>query len=297
MRRLPELVRNCAGTSPAVRERRRAMEPFVEVDWLEKRLDDPDLAIVDTRSMPLTMYYASFGREQYLMGHIPGAIHLDYVTDLRDPQTPYAAFVAPPDRFADAMRNAGIGNETTVVAYDGGEFPYAARMVWMLHYYGHDAATILNGGIEAWMRAGLARETEIPVRDVQEFTPRVRPELRATCDEVLDVVERRSGAQLLSVLPDAAYAMRDRDIPAARRLSCSLLFDEMEGGRLRTSDRLASVTAGLDARKRTITFCSNGVSAAGAYVALRAADFCDVAVYDGSWAEWTHRNLPTIAAR
>lgn len=283
------------GPPPA--NRGGAMEPFVEVDWLAQRLEDPALAIVDARSMPLTMYYASFGREQYLMGHVPGAIHLDYVTDLRDPQTPYAALVAPANRFADAMRNAGIGDDTTVVAYDGGEFPYAARLVWMLQYYGHDAATILNGGIDAWMRAGLPRETEIPVRDVREFTPRVRPELRAVREEVLAVVERRSDAQLLSVLGDAAYAMRDRDIPVARRLSCSLLFDEIEGGRLISSERLASVTADLDPHKRTIAFCSNGVSAAGAYVALRAAGFSDVAVYDGSLADWTHHNLPTVATR
>ena len=278
-------------------EPRGAMDPFVEVDWLAERLEDPALAIVDTRSMPLTMYYASFGREQYLMGHIPGAIHLDYVTDLRDPQTPYAAFVAPPNRFADAMRNAGIGNDTTVVAYDGGEFPYAGRLAWMLHYYGHDAARILNGGIDAWVRAGRPRETEVPVRDVQDFTPRVRPELRATREEVADVVEERSDAQLLSVLGDAAYAMRDRDIPAARRLSCSLLFDETDGGRLISSERLASLTAELDPQKRTITFCSNGVSAAGAYCALRTAGFTNVAVYDGSLADWTHHNLPTAAKR
>src|SRR5579885_603832 len=202
------------GPEPASSEPRGAMDPFVEVDWLAERLEDPAIAIVDTRSMPLTMYYASFGREQYLMGHIPGAIHLDYVTDLRDPLTPYAALVAPANRFADVMRSAGIGDDTTIVAYDGGEFPYAARLVWMLHYYGHDAAAILNGGIDAWMRAGLPRETEIPERDVREFTPCVREQLRATCEEVLDVVEARSDAQLLSVLGDAAYAMRDSDIPA-----------------------------------------------------------------------------------
>jgi thiosulfate/3-mercaptopyruvate sulfurtransferase len=274
-----------------------AMELFVEAAWLAEHLADPAVAVVDTRSMPLTMYYASFGREQYLMGHIPGAIHLDYVTDLRDPERPYAAFVAPPKRFADAMTNAGIGDDTTVIAYDGGDFPYAARLVWMLHYYGHQAAAILDGGIDAWMRAGLPRESEIPLRDVQDFTPRVHPERRATYEEVLDVVERRSDAQLLSVLGDAAYAMRDRDIPRARRLSCSLLFDEVEGGRLISSDRLASLTAGLEPGKRTIAYCSNGVSAAGAYVALRTVGFTNVAVYDGSLADWTHHNSPTVATR
>ncbi|MGH7635587.1 MAG: sulfurtransferase, partial [Gemmatimonadaceae bacterium] len=201
---------------------------------------------------------------------------------------------APPDRFVDAMRNAGIGDDTTVIAYDGGDFPYAARLVWMLQYYGHDAATILSGGIEAWMAAGLRRETEIPLRDVQDFTTRVRPQLRATRDEVLDIAEGRSDAQLLSVLGDGAYAMRTSDIPGASRLSCSLLFDEMSGGRLADRERLRELTGGLDPHRRTITFCSNGVSAAGAYIALRASGFTNVAVYEGSLADWTHHRLPTV---
>ncbi len=269
----------------------------MEVEWLAERLDEPAIAIVDARSMPLTVYYASFGREQYLMGHIPGAVHLDYATDLQDTETTYAARVAPAERFANAMQTAGIGDDTLVIAYDNGEFPYAARLVWMLHYYGHDAAAVLAGGIDAWIAAALPRETEVPARDVAQFTPRIRPELRASRGEVLDVVEGRSDAQLLSVLGDAAYAMRECDIPRSRRLSCSALFDETNGGRLISPEGLASLTTGLDPYKRTITFCSNGVSAAGAYVALRAADFSDVAVYDGSLADWSHHKLPTVATK
>lgn len=244
--------------------------------------------------MPLTVYYASLGREQYLAGHIPRAIHLEYATDLHDPETAYAARVAPPQRFADVVGNAGIGNSTTVIAYDGGDVTYAARLVWMFHYYGHDAAAILTGGIEAWTDAGLMRVSEIPAPDEQRFTPHVRPQLRASREEVLDVAEGRSDAQLLSVSSETAYAMRDREIAGARRLSCSQLLDEAHGARLAPLERLHELTADLDSHKRTITFCGNGVSAAGAYFALLAAGFTDVAVYDGSWAEWSHDNLPTV---
>ncbi len=247
------------------------MDHFVEIDWLAEHLDDPDIAIVDARSAPLSMYYASLGREHYLASHIPGAVHLDYAIDLHDPQTPYAARVASPQRFAEVVGNVGIGDTTTVIAYDGGDEPYAARMVWMFHYYGHDRAAILAGGIEAWIAAGLPRASEVPSRDVQRFTPRVRPQLRATREEVIAIAEGRSEAQLLSAFSETAYAMRNREIARARRMS-----------------------ADLDPQTRTITFCANGVSAAGAYFALVAAGFTDVAVYDGSWAEWKHDNLPTV---
>ena len=270
------------------------MDYFVEVDWLAEHLDDEDIAVVDTRSAPLSGIFPLLGREQYFSGHIPGAIHLDYAVDLQDQETAYAALVAPPRRFADVLENAGIGDRTTVVAYDGGEPPYAARLIWMLNYYGHDAAAILSGGIDAWIQAGLGRATEIPSRRPQRFTPEQRPRLRADREEVLDVAQGRSDAQLLSVSADLAYDMRNQEIPQARRLSCSQLFDERQGGKPATLERLKELTAGLDSRKRTITYCGNGVSAAGAYVALRAAGFTDVAVYDGSWADWSHHKLPTV---
>ena len=271
------------------------MNDFVEVDWLAAHLDDPKVAIVDARSAPLSVYYASLGRDQYLSAHIPRAVHLDYALDLRDPDSPHSARVAPPQRFAEVIGAAGIGNDVTVIAYDGGDVSYAARLVWMLHYYGHDDAAILDGGIDAWIAAGLPRASEIPSPDIVAFTPHVRERLRAGREEVLDVAQGRSDAQLLSVSSDLAYGMRNREIPHARRLSCSQLFDERDGGRLASAERLRELTAAFDPNKRTITYCGNGVSSAGAYVALRVAGFTDVAVYDGSWAEWDHANLPTVA--
>lgn len=270
------------------------MDYFVEVDWLAEHLGDPAIAIVDTRSAPLSGIFPFLGREQYFSAHIPGAVHLDYALDLGDQDIAYASFVAPAARFAEVLGNAGIGAGTTVAAYDGGEPPYAARLVWMLNYYGHETAAILSGGIDAWIAAALPRATEILSRMPQRFVPQPRPQLRASREEVLAVAEGRSDAQLLSVSADLAYAKRNHEIPHARRLSCSQLFDEMHGGKPASVQRVCELTADLDPHKRTITYCGNGVSAAGAYVALRAAGFTDVAVYDGSWADWSHHKLPIV---
>jgi len=91
--------------------------PFVEVAWLAGHLDDPRVRIVDTRSKPHGAKVAMpEGREQYAAGHLPGAIHLDYAEDLHDLATPYAARVAPPQRFADVMSANGIGDGTLVIA-------------------------------------------------------------------------------------------------------------------------------------------------------------------------------------
>ncbi|MBV8196794.1 MAG: sulfurtransferase [Candidatus Eremiobacteraeota bacterium] len=270
------------------------MDTFVDDDWLAQRLDDATIAIVDTRSAPQAIFYGGVGREHYVYGHIPRAVHLDYADQLQDPYTSYATRVAPPQRFMEEMAKAGISDDNTVIAYDDGEVPYAARLVWMLHYYGHDAAAILAGGLPAWLEAGHPRVNEIPSGPMKRFTPKPQPQLRAELDEVLAVAEGRSDAQLLAAWPEVTYARREREIAGARRLSFSQLFDETQYCRMVPLERLRQLTANLDPQKRTITYCGNGVHSAAAYFALRAAGFTDVAVYDGSWAEWGHLNLPSV---
>jgi len=274
-----------------------APDPFVTVAWLAAHRDDPRLRIVDTRSMPHgAPVAAATGKEQYAAGHIPGAVQLDYAEDVHDLATPYAARVAPPERFAAVMAANGIGDETFVVAYDAGDVPYAARMVWMLRYYGHDDAAILAGGIAAWRAAELPVVTDVPHFAPATFRPRPRPALRATLDEVRAIAAGRSAVQLVEAQRDGTYAQRDRDIPGVTRLSASALLEDARGGRIAEPARLEALIANakLDPKRRTICSCGSGVGASGAYLALLAAGFTDVAVYDGSWMEWSHEGLPTV---
>ncbi len=258
--------------------------------------DDARLRVIDARSTPHGAPGVTLvsGRERYEQGHIPGAVHLDYAEDLHDLATPYAARVAPAERFAAAMGAHGIGDDAIVVAYDDGDVPYAARIVWMLDYYGHDEAYILAGGLKAWIASGGALETSAPETRAATFTPREHPRLRASRDEVLAIAEGRSDAQLLETQRDTTYALRDRDIAGARRVSGSLLLEDANGGRIAPPQKLAALLEGFDRSKRTIVSCGSGVSASGSYFALKAAGFTDLAVYDGSWMEWSHDQLPTV---
>ncbi len=272
--------------------------PFIEADELFARRDDPSVRIVDARSMPhgAPGLVTITGAELYADGHIPGAVHIDYADHLADPATPWAARVAPAERFARAVGAFGIGDDTTVVAYDDGDIPYAARMLWMFRYYGHDAVFVLAGGLAAWRAGGYPITTEVPAYPLATFTPHVRPALRATRDDVLAVAEGRSAAQLLETQRDKTYAMRDRDIPGAIRLSGNALLEDARGGRVAPRETLDALVdgAGLDRSKHTIVTCGSGVSASGSYLALLEAGFTDLAVYDGSWAEWSHDALPTV---
>ena len=191
--------------------------PFVDVAWLAEHLDDPRVRIVDTRSMPHgAKVEMPDGRTQFASGHIPGAVHLDYAEDLHDLATPYAARIAPPDRFAAVMGANGIGDGTLVIAYDEGNVPYGARLVWMLRYYGHDDVKILAGGLAAWTAAGHALSTATVTPPRATFTPRERPALRASREDVLAIAEGRSGVQLLETQRDGTYAFASRPATHSR---------------------------------------------------------------------------------
>jgi thiosulfate/3-mercaptopyruvate sulfurtransferase len=271
---------------------------FIEIDELQAIFDDPDLRIVDTRSAPhgAPGVATATGAEQFATGHIPGAIALDYADQLADPATPHAVRVAPAELFAQVLSERGIGDAAHVVAYDEGTTPYAVRFLWMCRYYGHDDVRVLAGGLPAWVEAGGRLTTEPTRLEPATFTPRLRPRLRASREEVLGVAEGRADAQLLETQRDSTYALRKRDIRGARRLSGSLLLEDARGGRIadrETIDRLVG-ELGLDRSKRTIVSCGSGVSASGAYLALLENGFSDIAVYDGSWLEWNHHGHPTV---
>jgi thiosulfate/3-mercaptopyruvate sulfurtransferase len=169
-------------------------------------------------------------------------------------------------------------------------------MVWMMRYYGHDEAAILAGGLAAWIAADKPLATDVRVFPRATFTARERPALRATREEVLAVADGRSGAQLLETQRDGTYALRDANIPNSIRLSASDLLEDSNGGRIARRARLDELVerAGIDRNKRTIVSCGSGVGASGAYLALLEAGFGNVAVYDGSWMEWSHDGLPTV---
>jgi thiosulfate/3-mercaptopyruvate sulfurtransferase len=144
---------------------------LVDPDWLEKRLDDPTIRIVDCDN-----------RDAYRRAHIPGAVGVaDNYFKNPDDRT----FIMEPDQFADTMSRMGIGDDTEVVAYDGFGSLYAGRLWWCLNYYGHARVRVLDGGWNRWLlaRKPITIDEPHPARAV--FTPRVNEESRATAEHIL----------------------------------------------------------------------------------------------------------------
>jgi len=261
-------------------------EPLVSTSWLAAHLDEPAVRIIDCRWY-LRPFDERCGDDEYRAGHIPGAVHLRWDTQLADPDLP-ASLLADPERFAEAMETAGIGDDHYVVTYDDHHVPVASRVWWALRVYGHESVAVLDGGLTAWRREGRPIDTAVPTPQRATFTPRLRPELYAAKSDVLAVVAGERKAKLVDARMDRAYDAASGHIPGANRLTGLGFLPDGEHWMSPAAARQRIEAADLAASRDepVITYCGGGVAATGTALAYRLAGFGDVAVYDGSWTEW-----------
>src|ERR671910_892870 len=158
------------------------MDPLVTTDWLAAHLDDEKLRVVDIRGYvdktdlgggrQKADYLAA--REEYDEAHIPGAVYVDWTSDITDPDDPVSTRLAPPQRFADLMGSLGIGDDTRVVVYDHAGGQFATRLWWALTYYGHSGAYVLDGGWKKWTAEDRPKTADVPEPEPAVFTPAPR---------------------------------------------------------------------------------------------------------------------------
>jgi thiosulfate/3-mercaptopyruvate sulfurtransferase len=266
-------------------------------EWLSEQLGRPDLRILDVRWRP-----DGTGAAIYSAGHIPGAAHIDWRTELIAPADAEAGTglrLAGPDQLATAVGRAGIGDGTSLVVYDDSLGLYAARTWWSLRAYGYESARILDGGFPAWASGGRALSNASYPAAVATFTPRANPRLRLTTADVRGLlgspevllVDARAAAEYrghegnarrLGHIPGAVNVpVGAMHVPGTQRLR--------EAAVLRDMLLKANVARG----RRIIAYDGSGIAAARLAFVLALLGHEDVAVYDGGWAEWGDRlDLP-----
>lgn len=282
---------------------------LVETTWLAEHLNDPHLRVVDMRGYVRTVERdgvqdASYvgARDEYESAHIPGALYVDWTSDIVDPDDAIEAQVAPASRFAEVMGRMGIGDQHLVVAYDAHPASqFATRLWWALNYYGHDQVVILNGGLPKWLREQLPMTDVVPVYPPAVFTPVVQPQLRATAEEVLSSLDEQ-GVKLIDARERGQYTGeivrghgRPGHIPGALNIPREELVDPATGT-FRSNEELARVfsSANVSPEERVIAYCNGGVAATTVLFSLAVLGYPRLTNYDGSWNEWGRReDLPT----
>jgi thiosulfate/3-mercaptopyruvate sulfurtransferase len=263
-------------------------EVLVSTDWVAEHLDDPNVRIVESDEDVLL----------YDMGHIPGAINLDWHTDLQDQVK--RDFL---DRagFEELMRKNGIGNDTTVVFYGDRNNWYATYTYWLFKYFGHKDARVMNGGRAKWEAEGRPMSRDVPSYPKTTYTAQEPDErIRAYRDDVLKQVE--SGAPALvdvrsvpeytgEVLHMAGYAQegaqRGGHVLGAKSIPWATAANE--DGTFKSPEQLREIYGGKDITpdKNVIAYCRIGERSSHTWFVLRELlGYPDVRNYDGSWTEW-----------
>ncbi|HAA56207.1 MAG TPA: sulfurtransferase [Myxococcales bacterium] len=274
----------------------RRSSQLVDTGWLFERLGDSDIRIVDIRgeiksaSEPPPWYVAH--EDAYKEAHIPGAVFVDWVEDIVDPEADIKVSLPRPHMFASLMSQLGIDNLHHVVIYDDCGGKLAARLWWLFKYFGHREVSLLNGGWSKWISEHKRSSTTPPNHSPTTYNLNVSSHLRAMLPEV----ESSLGAEGVCLMDCRGQALFDGEvtrgsrkghIPGAINIPASSLV-EGPHGTWKSEDDLLQIfeDAGITDDKRVITYCNAGVSASAGFFALTLLGYTNIANFDGSWYEW-----------
>ena len=273
-----------------------SVTPVVPARWLVEHLHDPGVRVLDA-----SWYLAAMNRDprhEFREGHIPGA-QLFNIDEASDPSSPLPHMLPPAKQFADVASRLGISSGDHVIVYDASGINFSApRVWWMFRAFGHDAVSLLDGGLGAWKAARGALEhgdAVMPAAGV--FHAVVRPAMVRSAAQVLELtstgraqlVDMRSRGRFEGTEPEPRAGLRGGHIPGSRSLPYASLVDGCGLLRSPAELRLMVEGVGIDVAWPVIAMCGSGVTACSLLLALHVLGITDTALYDGSWTEWGQR--------
>ncbi|MEM9809177.1 MAG: sulfurtransferase [Cyanobacteria bacterium P01_D01_bin.56] len=263
---------------------------IVSPQWLANHLNR-DLVIIDCRfSLP----EPTLGQQQYNQGHIPGAYYLDLNQQLSSAVQPHGGRHPLPDwsKFVDTLNQLGLQSnpQTPVVIYDAARFAFAARLWWMLRYLGHENVVLLDGGIDAWMEAGLPLSHETPSAQEGHFVPQPQANWIVDIDYVRQHKDKSSTLIIDSRSAERFRGEREPIDPIAGSVpgAVNYFWKEIstETGQLKSPEDLAAHWQSVDDANEVIVYCGSGVTACVNLFSRVVAGKPMGKLYPGGWSDW-----------
>jgi thiosulfate/3-mercaptopyruvate sulfurtransferase len=265
-------------------------EVLVDTDWVAEHASDPTVRLVESNEDMLL----------YETGHIPGAVKIDWVTDLNDP---VMRDYLDAERFSELLASKGISNDTTVVFYGDKNNWWATYAFWVFKLFGHKDARILNGGRAKWIAEGRELTREVPGYPRGSYTAPERDDatIRAFRDQVREHIKQGDGAALVDVRSPQEFSgerthmpeypqegtLRGGHIPTA--VSIPWAQAVREDSTFKSPEELQALYGGkgVTPDKDVIAYCRIGERSSHTWFVLTyLLGFPKVRNYDGSWTEW-----------
>jgi thiosulfate/3-mercaptopyruvate sulfurtransferase len=265
-------------------------EQLVETDWVAAHAHDANVRIVDMR------------QSGYAEGHVPGAVYLSPVA-IRDAKNP-PTFLPSPAAFQEMMTRLGISDATRVVVYDERGGIYAARLWWILNYFGHPNVALVNGGWVKWTAEKRPTAADTPAVAAGKFTPKPQPRWVATATDVVGAINK-PGIKIVDARTAGEIEGKDlRNIKRGGFIESSVpvywedLLD-LPQRTFKSADELKQIyeSRGILPSHEVITYCQVGMRASVDLFALHLIGYDKLRNYYGAWEEWGNRDDLPIAKK
>jgi thiosulfate/3-mercaptopyruvate sulfurtransferase len=258
---------------------------------LMSHLHDPEWVVLDAR---FDLAAPAKGEAQYREGHLPGARYVSLDADLSGPKIGATGRHPLPDpaTAAATFGRLGIGNDTQVVVYDADAGSFAARAWWMLRWLGHQKVAVLDGGLAAWQRAGLALSSDDEQWAPARFVPHVVADARLSVNEVLPHASQPDHVLVDARAPERFRGQSETLDPKAGHIpgAVNRFFQQNLTAEktFKTPEALRAEWAAVvgDDASRAVMYCGSGVTACHNLLALEHAGLHGARLYPGSWSEW-----------
>jgi len=265
-------------------------EQLVDTTWLAAHASDPGVRIVDMR------------RSGYAEGHVPGAVALapEAIRDANSPPT----FLPTPAAFEHMMSALGISDATRVIVYDERGGIYAARLWWILNYFGHTNVALVNGGWTKWTLEQRPTTTAVAPVAAGTFTARPQPRWVATASDVVaaigkpstKIVDARTQAEIDG--KDLRNIRRGGFVPSSVPVYWEDLLDPQTKA-FKPADEIRRLyeARGILPSQEVIAYCQVGMRASVDLFALHLIGYEHLRNYYGAWEEWGNRDDLPLAKK